>query len=247
MPVASKSQGDAGELRASWRRHAGLPAVLFAAVLLIVWTTHLDLWLADSFFYSGAIQDWVGARTWWADDLIHVAGGWLVRLIGLMSLLTFALGFALPQLRRWRRDSAYLTLALILVPTVVAALQLVTNVDCPRDLDRYGGNRPYASLLDDRPDGLPRAACFPGSHSSSGFALMAVYFILRDRRPRLARWSLAGVILLGTIFSVGQQARGAHFLSHDIASAAISWFLSMALWKVTLRRRIGGNGQPAVD
>lgn len=220
-----------------WRSHAWWPALLFGVAFLVLRATGLDLWLADTFFYRGPTLGWIGAGTWWAVDLIHTGGAWLVRAIGLAALLTFLVGFRLPRLQRWRRDSAYLTLAMILVPSVVGGLQMVTNVDCPRDLDRYGGDRPYISLLGDRPDDLPRAECYPGSHASSGFALLAVYFLVRDRRPRLARRTLAGVILLGMIFSFGQQARGAHFLSHDLASAAIGWFLSLALWQVMLRRR----------
>ncbi len=231
-------------MRAFWRRHALWPTLLFGAAFLVLWATDLDLWLADTFFYRGPLLGWLGTGTWWAVQLIHTGGTWLARAIGIAALLTFLLGFGLPHLRRWRRDAAYLTLALILVPGVVGALQLVTNVDCPRDLDRYGGDRPYVSLFGDRPDNLPRAECYPGSHASAGFALLAVYFLLRDRRPRAARWSLAGAILLGMILSFGQQSRGAHFLSHDLTSAAIAWFLSLALWQVMLRRRSGGIPQP---
>lgn len=220
--------------RLFWRRHALWPAALFAALFAIMLLGHLDLRIADAFFFSRPANDWIGAHTWWAVDLIHTGGGWFVRLIGLAALVTLVAGFRLPRLRRWRRDAAYLVLALILVPTVVGALKQVTNVDCPWDLDRYGGDRPYVGLLADRPDDLPRSACYPGSHSSSGFALMAVYFLMRNSRPRIARWSLAGAVLLGTIFSFGQQARGAHFLSHDLMSAAIAWFLLLALWRLLL-------------
>jgi membrane-associated PAP2 superfamily phosphatase len=238
MPEANMPSPETG---AFWRRHALWPALLFGAAFPIIWTTHLDRLLADSLFYDRTLHEWIGAGTWWAVDLIHTGGGWIVRAIGITALLTFLLGFKLSRLRRWRLDAAYLTLALILIPSVVGALQIVTNVDCPRDLDGYGGDRPFVSLLGDRPDDLPHAKCFPGSHASSGFALLAVYFLLRDRRPRAARWSLAGVILLGMVFSFGQQARGAHFLSHDLASAAIAWFISLALWHWLLRRRIGAK------
>ena len=87
----------------------------------------------------------------------------------------------------------------------------------------FGGNRPYVTLFADRPDYLPRAGCFPGAHSSSGFALMTLYFALRDARPRLARAALGVALLVGTAFAIGQEARGAHFLSHDLTSVALSW------------------------
>jgi len=222
-----------------WRRHALWPGVMFTGLFAIVILGQLDLRIADQFFFDRAANDWIGAHTWWAVDLIHTGGGWFVRLIGLAALITLVSGFWLPRLRRWRRDAAYLTLALILVPSVVGALQLVTNVDCPRDLDRYGGDRPYVGLLADRPDELPRAACYPGSHASSGFALMAFYFLLLGPRPRMASRFLAGAVLIGIIFSFGQQSRGAHFLSHDLASAAIAWFVLLALW-----RRLLASGSP---
>jgi membrane-associated PAP2 superfamily phosphatase len=52
---------------------------------------------------------------------------------------------------------------------------------------------------------------------------MTLYFALRDARPRLARAALGVALLVGTAFSIGQEARGAHFLSHDLTSAALSW------------------------
>jgi membrane-associated PAP2 superfamily phosphatase len=238
---AKKPPPDAGGMRVFWCHHVLWPALLFAAAFLVLWATDLDLWLADTFFYDSASHRWLGGGTWWANGLIHTGGVWLVRAIGIAALFTFLLGFKFPRLRRWRLDAAYLTLALILVPSLVGALQLVTNVDCPRDLDRYGGDRPYVSLFGDRPDDLLRAECYPGAHASAGFALLAVYFLLRDRRPRAARRSLAGAILLGMILSFGQQSRGAHFLSHDLTSAAIAWFLSLALWQIMLRRRTGAD------
>ncbi len=250
-------QTDDHSRRTFWRRHALWPAAFFVSLFAVFTLGRLDLRIADEFFFSRPANDWIGAHTWWAVDLIHTGGGWFVRLIGLAALVTLVSGFWLPRLRRWRRDAAFLTLALILVPTVVGALQLVTNVDCPWNLYRYGGGRPYVGLLADRPDALPRGACYPGSHSSSGFALIAVYFLMRNARPRIARWSLAGAVLLGTIFSLGQQARGAHFLSHDLASAAIAWFVLLALWQLMFSssresvRQQGvesaGHGRDAID
>jgi len=225
--------------RLFWCRHALLPGVLFAGLFAIVILGQLDLRIADEFFFSRLANDWIGAQTWWAVDLIHTGGGWFVRLIGLAALTLLVSGFWLPRWRRFRRGAAYLALSLILVPTMVGSLKQITNVDCPWDLDRYGGDRPYVSLFADRPDELPAARCYPGSHSSSGFALMAFHFLMRNSRPRLARWSLASAVLIGTIFSLGQQSRGAHFISHDLASAAIAWFVLLALW-----RRLLASGNP---
>ena len=41
---------------------------------------------------------------------------------------------------------------------------------------------------------------------------------------------LAAAIAVGIAFSIGQEARGAHFLSHDLTSAAIVWFVQLGLY-----------------
>jgi len=66
------------------------------------------------------------------------------------------------------------------------------------------------------------------------------YFLLRDGARRRARWVLVGAVLLGIAFSIGQEARGAHFISHDLTSAAIVWFLQLFLyaWLIQGRRAI---------
>jgi membrane-associated PAP2 superfamily phosphatase len=122
---------------------------------------------------------------------------------------------------------------LAIVPLTVGALKETTNVDCPWDLQGFGGERPEIHWYQDRPDGLPRAACFPGAHSSSAFALFAFYFLLLTNHPQRARLVLGAVLLIGTAFSLAQQSRGAHFVSHDLVSALIAWLICFALyWKV---------------
>ena len=126
-----------------------------------------------------------------------------------------------PRLRRWRHQALFV-FAMVLVTATVGLLKVVTNVDCPWDLAGFGGDRPYVTLFGDRPDYLPRAQCFPGAHSSSGFALVCFYFVLRDRSRAAGALGAGRAVLVGAVFSIGQQARGAHFLSHDLASAASS-------------------------
>jgi membrane-associated PAP2 superfamily phosphatase len=47
---------------------------------------------------------------------------------------------------------------------------------------------------------------------------------------------LAAAIAVGVAFSIGQEARGAHFLSHDLTSAAIAWFVGLGLYAWWQRR-----------
>ena len=41
---------------------------------------------------------------------------------------------------------------------------------------------------------------------------------------------------VGALFSLAQQARGAHFLSHDIVSALIAWLICLALSRLIILR-----------
>jgi membrane-associated PAP2 superfamily phosphatase len=210
-------------MRRFWVWHAALPAAVFCLLFVTIEVAGLDIRLADALFYDGAAHRWIGADTGWAVDFIHARGRDVVRVVALGSLLTVIASFVTPRAISWRRDAAYVLLSIVLSTSIVGMLKHITNVDCPWDLAHYGGVRPYVALFADRPAALPRAACFPGAHSSSGFALMCFYFVLRARGQPAARWGLIGGAFTGALFSLGQQARGAHFLSHDLTSAAIVW------------------------
>ena len=67
---------------------------------------------------------------------------------------------------------------------------------------------------------------------------MAFYFVLRERHRGRAWCALALAILVGALFSFGQEARGAHFLSHDLWSAFIVWFIELALYTGVFRARL---------
>jgi membrane-associated PAP2 superfamily phosphatase len=199
----------------------------------------LDRRVATAWFFDADAWRWIGAKTWWADTAIHGGGAAIVWAVGLAALGVLAGGLASARLRAWRRGAAFIAISILLCAATVGILKLATNVDCPRDLAGFGGDRPYVALFTDRPDELPRAACFPGSHSSTGFSLVAFYFLFLGTRPRLARRLLAAALALGGLYAFAQEARGAHFLSHDITSVALDWYLELAVWGLLTRSQAG--------
>jgi membrane-associated PAP2 superfamily phosphatase len=184
-----------------------VPLVIFVLAISLIAGFDLDRRLAERLFVDTQTGHWLGEGTFWADTLLHRWGRNFARLLGVAGIVALLLSFKLPRLRPHRRALGYFVACMAVVPLLVGALKLVTNVDCPRDLQGYGGDRPYIELLADRPDELPRAECFPGAHSSSA------------------------ALVLGTIFSVDQQARGAHFVSHDLWSAAIAWGICLLFYR----------------
>jgi membrane-associated PAP2 superfamily phosphatase len=233
LPLDSRARAD------FWRLHALWPGLLFLAAFLLLEAFALDRVIANYLYFDATRQHWLGEGpgSWWARGILHTGGRWAVRLVAVAALATWMLSFRWAALRPQRRRAGFVFLAMLIAVSVVGLLKSLTNVDCPWDLLGFGGSRPYVALFADRPNYLPHAACFPGAHASSGFSLLCFYLALRDRHPGWARGALAMALLVGVAFSVGQEARGAHFLTHDLASAAIVWFIQLGLYAWLLKPR----------
>ena len=219
------------------RLHVWWPLLAFTLIFGVLEVFSLDRVIAREWYFNIHTGTWLGAGPgeWWARDLLHTGGGWVVRGVAAAALVLWALSFGVGRLRDWRRSAGFVLLSMLLATLIVGGLKLVTNVDCPWDLAGFGGHSPYVGLFADRPDVLSRAQCFPGAHASSGFALVCFYFALRGNSLRKARWALGLACFVGIAFSIGQEARGAHFLSHDLASAAIVWMIQLGLYAWLLR------------
>jgi len=210
-------------------RHLLLPAFALTVASLLLMAGNGDQWLADLIYRAEGGQ-WALRDAWWTSHALHRGG---------KHLSTFAAGLVLLALlracidRRWkplRRPLLYLLLAVGLSTGIVALLKSWTQMDCPWDLQRYGGLRPFIGLFQSRPAALGHAACFPAGHASAGYGWVALYFFALRLRPQW-RWpALAAALAAGLVFGISQQLRGAHFLSHDLWSLAISWTVAALLY-----------------
>jgi membrane-associated PAP2 superfamily phosphatase len=213
-----------------WWRHVRWPLYVFVPIALVLATTDLDLDIARALFFDSAHGHWRGADSVWVTVVLHTGGRWAVRVLVFAAIVAWAATFVRPAIRTWRRPLVYFIIATVLGVGIVGLLKVLTNVDCPWDLQPFGGAFPFVHLFADRPDALRRAACFPAAHASSGYALLALYFVWRERDERRARLGLALGIAMGCLFGVAQQARGAHFLSHDLWSAFIVWTIAASVY-----------------
>lgn len=140
----------------------------------------------------------------------------------------YLLTFILPQWTQHRRRLLWLFAGMAGSSLLVAMLKHGSALHCPWDLAEYGGYAPFHSLLERLPADIAAGRCFPGGHSSGGFALMAFYFAWRDTYPGASRVFLAIGLAAGMIMGWAQMMRGAHFLSHNVWSAWVVWtFLSV--------------------
>ncbi|MCF1430457.1 MAG: phosphatase PAP2 family protein [Shewanella sp.] len=121
---------------------------------------------------------------------------------------------------------------------IVGGLKIVTHVNCPWDLLRYGGSQPYVPTFQALPDNVKPGRCFPAGHAAGGYAWVALFFFAKVYRPELRWWGLGAALLLGMIFDVAQQLRGAHFVSHGLWSLMIAWWVASLGYLVWLKRRV---------
>lgn len=218
----------------NFRLGFGLPALLMAA-LLIGEPSQLDFALSRLFYEPGA--GFVGRHSWLLEDFLHDRVKQLVILIGVLAIAGFLLSLLPTRLARWRRPLGYLVLALGLSTSIVSPLKTLTGVHCPWSLSEFGGTETFTPLLADRAPTLKPGRCWPGGHASAGFSLLALYFVLRDRRPRLAHIALGVALALGTLMSAGRVMQGAHFASHNLWTLLFDWTICLACYRLLLYRR----------
>lgn len=215
-----------------------VPLPTFVLLAGILAATPVDSYIAHAVFFDNAHLRWIGAQGWWTNEFLHTGGRWAVRALVAAVLLLWLTTWLRPGLGALRRPAAYFIVAAILSIGIVGVLKTVTNVHCPWDLTEFGGQFPFVDLFAARDSALRPGQCFPAAHASSGYALMALYFVLRERNEALGRIGLALGVLTGTIFGIAQQSRGAHFLSHDVWSAFIVWAICASLYTFAFKARL---------
>lgn len=226
-------------LRNGWA--IGLPLGLIA-LLLLGEPTRLDFAISDLFYQPGI--GFGGRHSYWLEKILHDYAKQGVILLGVLAIAGLLASWLHRPWVKWRRPFGYLVLAMGLSTALVNPLKTLTGVHCPWDLTYYGGVETYTPLLAERAAVVDKPGrCWPGGHASSGFTLFALYFVLRDRRPRLARAALWFALALGSLFSLGRVMQGAHFLSHNLWTALFDWLICIGCYRLILYR----SPPPALD
>ena len=203
-----------------------LPLSLFLATLILFEHTNLDLVVQDLFFNFNT-------GTWLVDSeapllrLIFYSGiKGVIIAVGIVTVICFVLSFKNTRLRKWRQGLLLCILSLALVPLLVAGGKQFTNVYCPYQIQRYDGVVPYVKLLGSYPETFHpkrRGKCFPAGHATGGFAFMALYYVFKKRRARIA--GLGTGLILGWTMGLYQMFKGAHYLSHTVVTMLLAWII----------------------
>ncbi|MCB1735851.1 MAG: phosphatase PAP2 family protein [Gammaproteobacteria bacterium] len=192
--------------------------------------------VVSGWFYDPALPGFPLQNDFWMRDVLHDDSRTVMIGVLLAVIATWGLGLVWSKFKPYRRAAGYLGISMLIGVLSVNLGKQISNTDCPWDLIPFGGDRPHILLFEAKPDDLPRGRCFPGGHSSSGFALFGLYFVSVMRGARRSwPWLLPGLIVGGT-FSVAQWVRGAHFPSHDLISAYLCWMSALVCYIILIRR-----------
>ncbi len=217
--------------------HFIIPFTLFFLALIVLEFTPLDFHISEQ-FYNSTLQQWPYKDNWLIQTVLHKGGQAFSKIMGVVVLL-FLLA-SIPKkspLNHYRTPLMYLFFAAITGPIIIAILKSHTHLYCPWDLQIFGGKLPYIRLLDNVPSHSKIGHCFPAGHAGGGYTFISLYFFLLIVKPTYKKHGLYFGLLLGIVYGVAQQMRGAHFLSHDIFSLAICWFASLGWFLILYRKR----------
>jgi len=224
-----------------WRTHLLAPLLLFAALATLMEIGQYDLDVASA-LYGWEGNAWALRDYWLLSKVLHTGARNFILAVALVLLGLWVAGLRGGRLKPYQQGLGYLLASMLLAVSLVSLGKHLSHVDCPWSLRLYGGELDYISIFSPRPAGMPPAQCFPAGHASAGYGWLGVYFLLYHYRPHRRWWGLAGVMALGLLLGGIQQLRGAHFLSHDLWTAAISWCVATLLYPPLLGRASPSRG-----
>lgn len=217
--------------------YLGIPALTVIALLLLELTS-LDMDIAR-LAYDPALGGFIGKHSYFLENVLHDRAKQAVIALGVLSFAGFLAAFVVQRLKPWKRELGCVVLSMALSTSFVTPMKAVTAVQCPWSLSEFGGQEQYSELLSPRPTTDKPGRCWPGGHAATGFTLFALFFVFRDRKPRLAKAGLVFAFGLGTVFSLGRMLQGAHFFSHNVWTAVFCWLICLGAYYAVLYRPVG--------
>ena len=216
---------------------SSLTALLLVAVVWVSMATTVDIRITDAIYAAGG-GAWLLPHTGWTRAIGYEGPKYAVIAFALLLIAGLLRPGLLYRLRLRPREAAYLLACLALVPAAIGALRSQSGIACANQLLRYGGTVPdwlghfrVATLLTDT--GLH--GCFPSGHASGGYALLSLGMLDREPATRRGLWLLA--LLYGSWMGAYQLLRGAHFVSHVLASALIAQLIVCVMARYMLPER----------
>jgi len=189
----------------------------------------LDTALAGYFF--NPVDQWIYRDSFLLEKVLH-KGGVILTIVLLVALVCrWAYLFKFHDDKKQRTYVGFVFLTSLFIIVTVFFLKRWSTLPCPWNSVAFGGTVNPPSLWKAFAFDLPREKCFPAGHSSGGLCFLSMYFGYTAIYGKRNFKTLIPGLLIGLIFGVTQQMRGAHYLSHDLTTIfitiTISWLTSM--------------------
>lgn len=215
-----------------WTRHLVYPLLALVALSLIINFLDLDKIIADS-LYGLEGDAWTLRQHWFVEGVLHKGGRALSIILFLICLCGFGVSFFKDALRPYRLSLGYLLLTVAVSTLLVGFLKKHSGVSCPWEFSIYGGSLDYLPVFKQLTvhNG---SGCFPAGHVSAAYAWLGLFYVMLSYKPHWRFPALLLVIVCGLSFGIAQQLRGAHFISHDLWTLAICWFIATGFYPIIL-------------
>lgn len=231
---------------APWRQVAVVLLLSAAGMLALEYFTNIDIWLED-WFFDAAQHNFPWRNHWFATDFAHGSLKNVIIQSGTLLLLVMLFD-QVWRIRKmdhfWRYRLQIVAWSSVLVPAVIRGIKRLSVLNCPWDIDRYGGHVPYLKLFDHVPADWVPGHCFPAGHASTGLWLAALCVFWLPQSPRKALAVFAAGLSVGLALGWIQQMRGAHFLSHTLWSGWIASVIVVLLVAIYQRRLLTYPAMP---
>jgi membrane-associated PAP2 superfamily phosphatase len=215
----------------SWRRDAVLSGLTLLALLL--WdATGFDLPVMHLW---GNARGFAWREHWFTEGVLHNGGRWLATAVFLALVFNVWRPMPWGQPLMSRAQATWCLVATGLCLVLIPLLKRHSLTSCPWSLAQFGGAARWVShWVWGQGDG-GSGHCFPSGHASAAFSFLAAWFVLRTTHPRVGRWWLMSLLVIGTVFGAAQTLRGAHYPSHTLWTAWICWATTALLWHLSVR------------
>lgn len=168
-------------------------------------------------------NEWIYRDNFFLEKILH-KGGVLFSTVLLAGMIGYFFYLWIKKTDDQKRLDyvGFILISTLMTILTVFSLKRWSTLPCPWNSTLFGGGSIRPSIWQMFSPGLPSAHCFPGGHSSAGYAFLSLYFGYFCVYGRRSWISLLPGLVLGVIFGLTQQMRGAHFLSHDMGTIFVS-------------------------
>lgn len=209
-----------------------IPLILLFLIGAIIFfgLSGVDVWV-QSHFYNQNTHLWMLDKNRTVLKFLFYDGiKFAIIIFSVALLFILILGYKKPLIKQHRRALIIVIASAIFVPLLVGSLKDVTNMPCPKNLKRFGGDHPDTCVWEKYNSEVCKMAkikCWPAGHASGGFALLSLVYLFSSLRGKIIAVVVA--ISIGWSMGIYKMLIGDHFLSHTVITMIMAWLIILCI------------------